>query len=140
MIPVLSAVLALAALPALAIQGSGPSASARVRPIPARPRDAGVYHVASGTWTRRVSQAQLGADIIYNNTCSTGFYSPLSSDTYVDEGRVPSPSSPDNLTSKPGAFAAYSIDGFQIAYCTDQGPTTIGTYTVNFWRFRLSCG
>ncbi len=107
--------LVLAALPT---QSEFPSSC--LHPITAPVRNAGILHVASGTWTRKSATASIGADVVYDNTCSSGFYySPLSGDTYLDEGRLPSPTSPTNSGSRPGCAAQYTIDGLQIAYCTD---------------------
>ncbi len=105
----------LAALPA---QSQLPST--RLHRITAPVRNAGILHVATNTWTRKASAASLGADTIYDNTFSTGYYGALSGDTFVDEGRIPSPTSPTNVISRPGCATSYTIDGFQIAYCTDR--------------------
>jgi hypothetical protein len=132
--------LTLAGLVALCAAASAQQQSApasRVHPITGTVRDAGTYHLATGTWTRKASQANLGADTIYDNTCSSGYYGGLSGDHFVDEGRIPSPSGPSNLNARPGCNTSYSVDGFQIAYCTDQ--TAIGTYTVNFFETYGAC-
>jgi hypothetical protein len=100
------------------------NAASKVRPITSAPRDAGIYHVATGTWTRNASMANLGADRIYVNTCPTGYFSAFSGDTFIDEGRVPSPSSPQNLNSRPGCSASYVVDGFEVAYCVDTANVT----------------
>jgi hypothetical protein len=132
--------LSLACVAALCATSSAQQTAPRYKaqPVPSTVRDAGVYHVATGAWTRKASAVNIGADIIYNNTCSTGYYSPLSGDAFNDEGRIPSPSSPNNLGSKPGCATSYTIDGFQIAYCTDQaaGP---GTITYNFHETFAGC-
>ncbi len=39
-----------------------------VRKMPTPLRDAGVYHVATGTWTRGGSMASVGPDAIYSAT------------------------------------------------------------------------
>ncbi len=112
-------------------------APSRVQRITSTVRDAGVYHLATGTWTRN-AQASLGADTIYDNTCSTGYFFALNDNTCIDEGRIPSPSGPSNLSAQPGCNTLYTIDGFQIAYCTDQ--PTMGAYTVNFYESNAPCG
>jgi hypothetical protein len=131
---VLTIVLVALVVPARAQQVLPPY---RLQPITAPVRNAGVLHLASGTWTRKASAAGLSADIVYNNTCSTGYYSPLSGDTYVTNGRVPSPTSPDTLWSKPGCATSTTIDGFQIAYCTDQ--PVPGVITVSFYNSYDCC-
>ena len=71
-------------------------------PIPAPVRNAGIYHVATGSWTRPAAQAGLRRDVLYDNTCPTGYFMSLADLTVNDEGRVPSQSSPTTLTSRPG--------------------------------------
>ena len=111
----------------------------RVRSAPP-PRNAGVLHVASGTWTRKASSASIGADVIYNNTCPIGgYYSPLSSDTYITQGRVPSPTGPTNSNARPGRATIYLVDGFELAYCTDQLQANVGTYSVAFYASYVAC-
>src|SRR5205809_5963121 len=80
-------------------------ASSRLRPITGPIRNGGTYHLATQTWTRATSQANLvGTSTIYNNTCPARYYSPLSSDTYADEGRLPanSPNEPNDPQNRPG--------------------------------------
>jgi hypothetical protein len=108
----------------------------RVRPVASPPRDAGIYHVATGTWTRNASMASLGPDRIYVNTCPSGYYFALSGDTFIDEGRLPSPSSPYNLSSRPGCATSYDIEGFELAYCTD---TPNITWSCSFLPTYVPC-
>ncbi|MEY2746116.1 MAG: hypothetical protein RL112_1158 [Planctomycetota bacterium] len=112
------------------------NAASRVQPITGPVRNAGVYHLNTGTWTRHATQANLGADIIYNNTCSSTYFSAFSGDLYNDEGRLPSPSGPSNLNNRPGCTTSYLIDGIQIAYCTDQ---TTGNYSLSFFEAQAGC-
>ncbi len=126
--------LASAAFP-VAVQAQS-LANQHLRSIPAPVRDGGTLHLADGSWTRKSSAASLGADILYNNTCNSGYFSSLSGDTYIDEGRVPGTSSPDSAISKPGCATSYAIDGFQVAYCTDR-PTASFTYA--FFDNYIAC-
>ncbi len=83
-------------------------------------KDAGTYHVATGTWTRSSSaQAGFGPDVIYSNARSTGFFRgpTLTTETLYDHGRVMSTSSPIPFD---GAVDIYEVDGFQIGYCSAQ--------------------
>lgn len=102
--------------------------------IPGPVRDGGVYHLATGTWTRGGAQALVaapGADIVYNNTVPSGYTAtPLAGETWTMSGRLPSTSSPAlvwNPLSAPlgfqngsavGCADSYTIDGFQIGYCS----------------------
>lgn len=113
------------------------SFSDRVRPVAAPVRDAGVLHLATNTWTRKASTASLGSDVVYNNTCYAGYFSALSGDTYIDQGRLPSPTSPTSADSRPGCAVSYTIDGCQIAYCTGQtGPLS---FELNFYESYADC-
>ena len=66
--------------------------------IPTAVRDAGTFHVATGTWTRRSGQqaAAFGPDIIYSNNTESGYFTAAggNGDTFpgsvnVDEGLLP---------------------------------------------------
>ncbi len=132
--------LTLAGLVALGAAASAQTSTfSKVKPVTATVRDAGTLHLATNTWTRKATAANIGADVIYDNTCSTGYFSAFSGDSYVDEGRIPSTTSPTNLGSRPGCQNSYTVDGFQLGYCTDQTSATIGTYTVNFFQSYAAC-
>lgn len=111
-------------------------AASKIRPITSAPRDGGIYHVATGTWTRNASMANLGADRVYVNTCPTGYFSAFSGDTFVDEGRLPSTTSPSNLNSRPGCANSYVIDGFEVAYCVDMPGVT---WSWSFFNDYVPC-
>src|SRR5262249_31846641 len=101
----------------------------RLQPITAPIRNAGVYHVASGTWTRNASLANvLGPDTIYNNTCAAVYYSPLANtESYQHRRRIPSTSGPTTSSvfygffrhdTAPGCRDSYTVNGFQVGYCS----------------------
>jgi len=112
-------------------------------------KQAGVYHLATGTWTRGQA-TQLtgvaGSDIVYNCTLPTGYYFPgYGGLTVTCSGRVPSLSSPNTVWNPaalpvgtvPGSAAgcanSYTIDGFQIGYCSRSvGATT--SMTIAFYQ------
>ena len=77
-------------------------------------RDAGIYHVATGTWTRNSGpQANLGPDIIYrNDVVSSYFGTGWESAQGVDEGILPGPGNPFS-----GPQNAYLINGLSFSYC-----------------------
>ena len=111
----------------------------RVRPITAPVRDAGTYHLAQGTWTRNTQNLVGQADVIYDNTCFVGgnFGAVEADETWTDEGRVPSPTTPDTATTKPGCALAYQVTGFQLGYCTETTSTAID---VTFREAYEPCG
>ncbi len=130
-------VLVVLGAAAPAQQGQQPAAARGIHPITSSMRDAGTYHVATDTWTRKASHASLGADIIYNNTCTPTSFAALGDNSIIDEGRIPSPTGPSNANARPGCSTQYVVDGFQISYCTDQ--PSMGTYTVNFYESYAAC-
>jgi hypothetical protein len=102
----------------------------RAAPVTAPIRHAGVYHVATGTWTRHATLANVtGPDTIYNNTCAAVYFMPMSNtESYQHRSRIPSPSGPTTPsvyygTSRndeaPGCATSYIVDGFQFGYCTN---------------------
>ena len=75
---------------------------------------AGIYHVATGTWTRTGFTANIGPDTIYSATAPSGYFGVgWEGGTGVDEGTLPGTTNPNM-----GPQDAYSIDGFQFAYCS----------------------
>ena len=121
-----------------------------LRPITAPVQYAGVYHLGTGSWTRPGSGAPnamtaTGVGVVYDNTCDAGYTIALPLGARVfDEGRLPSPTSPVlpnafglGHDSEVGTQASYTIDGFQISYCTDivspQG------FQVSFYDVYSSC-
>jgi hypothetical protein len=120
----LAAALLLAA-PLLAQQ----SLRSRLSPITAPIRRAGVYHVATGTWTRHGSLANVtGPDTIYNNTCAAVYFTRMNGlESFQHRSRIPSTSGPTTPsvfygTSRndeaPGCHDSYTVNGFQFAYCS----------------------
>ncbi|MEZ6004342.1 MAG: hypothetical protein R3F33_09170 [Planctomycetota bacterium] len=99
-------------------------------------KHAGIYHVATGTWTRNVPQAvNLGPDVVYNNTANSGYYSSLGSASQapgesleiVHNGRIPS-------LSATGAGAnrdTYNVNGVDIGYCVGDDTLATGALTAD---------
>ena len=115
----------------LVILGAGALAqsTATPRPVPGV-KDGGTYHLATRTWTRGGPTVFRGThDVIYDNTCQPGYFTAIEQQTFHDDGRIPSTSSPQidqgalgsgnyQSTSLVGAYDAYTINGLQIGYCT----------------------
>ena len=113
-------------------------ASSRLRPITAPIRHAGVFHVATGTWTRGPSLANAaGPDVIYDNTCAPVYFAAMVTDErYEHRSRIPSTSGPTTgsihygtsqsghrFDERPGCLDEYLVDGFQVGYCSSHaGP------------------
>lgn len=121
--------------------------SGQARPITAPVKYAGVYHLGTGTWTKGIQSTAgaAGAGIIYDNTCNTGYYGGIDqNEIWIDEGRLPSTSSvvlPSGWgignDSEVGTQDNYTVDGFQIAYCTSEGVTR--DYVVSFYEAYNAC-
>ncbi len=118
---------------------------ARLLPITSPPRHAGVYHVATGTWTRGASLANLtGPDTIYNNTCALVYFTGLVGERIMHRSRIPSTTGPttDSIfygtsdsshryDERPGCAISYVVNGFEVAYCSSHvGPIT--------WEFQFA--
>src|SRR5260221_167905 len=129
------------------------SLRSRLAPITAPIRRAGVYHVATGTWSRNASLANVtGPDTIYNNTCSAWYYTRMQTgDLFQHRSRIPSTSGPvtgstfyfDGCYSSrndeaPGCHDSYSVNGFQVSYCSSA--TTVVDWVHEFASSYTSCG
>lgn len=119
----------------------------QLRPITAPVKYAGVYHVGTGTWTQGSSGSATVAapGIIYDNTCNTGYYGGIQQNAiWIDEGRLPSTTSTPLVNSwglgndsEVGTQNIYTIDGFQIAYCTMEALPR--TYDMKFYEQYDTC-
>jgi hypothetical protein len=99
--------------------------SMQAKPMPGQLKDAGVYNLATRSWTRNGQHENFGSKVLYANTANTGFFGVMGVpvDLYwTDEGRVPSSSGHAN-----GKADSYLVGGVQIAYCSSVtgGPQTI---------------
>jgi hypothetical protein len=107
---------------------------ATVQPLPTAVKDAGIYHVATGTWTRNSSAtANLGPDTIYRNDARSGYFSTLNNAvatgdwSAIDAGHIP---------TSAGAIAGvdrvdYNVNCMEFAYCSGVvGPNTAITFNV----------
>lgn len=126
---------------------------ARVQPITSPVKYAGVYHLGTGTWTRAGQMGPVanvaGVGTIYDNTCNTGYYGGMvQNEKWFDEGRLPSTSSivVPNTIGVPGANDAevgsadtYSIDGFQIGYCSFNPVLNSVSFNIDFYEAYTPC-
>ena len=101
-------------------------------------RNAGIYHLASGTWTRTgPSTASFGPDVIYNNTAPSGYFTSVGmrggfapGGRVYDSGGIPGQSNGNAFPVAPDR-ECYRIDAFEIGYCDFGSPGTSG-WTLNF--------
>ncbi len=106
-------------------------------PVTSPVREAGVYHLATGTWSRGTGASALaGPEVIYDNTCTVGYYVGLQEGAIIyDSGRMPSTSSPASATSLAGVHDAYEVNGFTIGYCTfEPVATSLGVSFVDCYE------
>lgn len=85
------------------------------------PKDGGIYHIATKTWTRTGNgQTTAGVpEVLYNNTAPSGYFGVSGTPrdlNWTDEGRFPAANDP-----VPGNGDSYIVTGFQVAYCAGGG-------------------
>jgi hypothetical protein len=127
----------------------------RLQPITSPLKNAGVYHVATGTWTRNGQLSNLsGPSIIYNNSCSAAYYSGMiSGEKWQHRSRIPTTAAngaptvgsafygPPRNDEAPGCDIRYLVNGFQVLYCSSR-PSGLGTLSWDheFANSYTSCG
>jgi hypothetical protein len=131
----------------------------RLHPITSSIKNAGVYHVATGRWTRGATLANgTGPATLYNNTCSTAYFSGmLSTERWQHRSRLPSndtDATPDPTTDsvfygttnsahrydeRPGCFNQYVVNGFDVEYCSSHIGGNL-TWTYQFAHSYSACG
>ncbi len=150
MLRISTALMTLAGLALLSTAASAQNdASSQLLPVP-EIKDAGTYHVATGTWTRGDQPlARCVYDVIYDNTCRGAWYTALEQQTFHDDGRIPSTSSPcvpqvgpmpgSNYASVslPGTADEYYVNWYQFAYCS--GVAAPMTALTAFYECYVSC-
>lgn len=135
--------------PSQALAQAQPAASSQAAPLELKPerlpsqvRDAGIYHLASGTWTRRPgAAANFGPDVIYSNTASSGYFTSAGAmggfaagGRVYDEGNVPGTGNPNN----PGNRDAYAVNCVEIGYC-DFNANGTGAWEISFYNGHGPC-
>ncbi len=87
----------------------------RAQPVPGPLKQAGVYHVATGTWSHGRDALQPPVKY-YNNSANTGFYGVIGQAIdliWTDEGCIPGPAHKAGAT--PGTLLVQELE---FAYCT----------------------
>jgi hypothetical protein len=115
-----------------------------LRPVTSPVRNAGVYHLGTGTWTRRADATNASNwDVVYANTCPSRYYlGEFQHELACDEGRVPGPNGPVICDTgfrsvNTGCSCAYTITGFQIGYCTSVASSV--SFNVGFQDAYVTC-
>ncbi len=108
-----------------------------ITPVPEPPRNAGVYHAATGTWSHGGTNEALGPKVLYNNNDAfSGFYGAMGVPAdlvWTDEGRIPGTSGHPNATSD-----LYVVDRFDFAYCSSV-PGGPQQGSIRFYECYASC-
>lgn len=132
-------------LPSAMLQAGSTEAPLAAKPakIPGAVRNAGIYHVASGTWTRNGgTTANFGPDTIYANTVASGYFSSVGlaggfapGGTVIDEGALPTSLN----TRYPNANRdSYNVNCVSISYC-DLGAPASGGWALTFYEAYQPC-
>ena len=131
----------------------------RLMPITSPLRNAGVYHVATGRWTRGASLANgTGPHTLYNNSCMTIYFTGmLSTERWQHRSRIPSndadatpapttdsifygtSDSNHRYDERPGCADQYTINGFEVEYCSSHTGGSL-TWTYQFAHSYTACG
>ena len=130
----------------------------RLMPVTSPLRNAGVYHVATGRWTRGGTLANgTGPSVLYNNSCTAVYFAGmLSTERWQHRSRIPgndTDATPDPTTDsvfwgttnsdhrydeRPGCSNRYFVNGFEVAYCSSH----VGAvdWTWQFAHSYTACG
>lgn len=100
------------------------------------------FNAKTGTWSRTpLAAATFNSSVLFNNSAPTGYFFGTSSVfNTIDHGRLPSPNSPTNATSVTGNSVSYTIDCFQIGYCSNIPLASGGVdFTIAFYDDYAPC-
>jgi hypothetical protein len=123
------------AVSAAAQTSTTPGINRDIHRVQGQVKHAGVYHVATGTWTRaRGSQANVGPDVIYNSSIGSGYYfggmtnGALAGLAWLGSGNIPTASYGGTPFATQPNRTRYTVNCFEFAYC-DTNTGTAG------WEF-----
>ncbi len=122
----------------LASTATAQNVSGNLQPITSPVKDAGTYHMSTGTWTRAKSSVALaGPEVIYDNSCTVGYFTGLDSlEMAADSGRLPNSSGGPGGAGV-GSADAYEVNGFELAYCSYEAGSI--TVLLPFWNCYQAC-
>lgn len=125
---------ALAVSAAAQTSQTTPKVSRDIHKVQGPVKHAGIYHVATGTWTRvRGNQANVGPDVIYNSSIGSGYFfggmtnGTLAGLTWHDSGNIPTTVNGGSFSTAPDR-TVYTVNCFEFGYCD----TNTGTAS---WEF-----
>ena len=125
---------------ALVLAGSATAqsdASNRLQPVATQVKQV-TYEMATGNLrSSKGPSAFFGPEIIYNNTCHTGFYAGFSpGDAFLDNGQLPGSGNLEAPGILVGCADSLIINGFYFAYCTSLPSTDL---RVGFYELLDNC-
>ncbi|QDV10028.1 hypothetical protein Poly30_55890 [Planctomycetes bacterium Poly30] len=116
--------------------------AAHAEKIPGAVKNAGIYHLSTGTWTRAGGGvSNFGPDVIYSNTAWSGYFSttggvggtiPMAEN--FDEGQIPGPFNGQH----PQGRDSFTVNCFEIGYC-DLGPAGGSGWEIRFYESYMPC-
>ena len=136
------AVAAALVAPSVAQSSSQVPSALAAEQVPGAIRHAGIYHVATGSWTRTGgAAANFGPDVIYSNTAPSGYFSSAGGaggfapgSTNFDEGMIPGLTNPDHNANR----SAYNVNCVEIGYC-DINAAGTGGWELSFYGSYAPC-
>ncbi len=93
-------------------------------------KDAGIFHVGTGTWTRGSSaKANLGPDVIFRADVGSGYFGTgWEGQEGIDEGILPGTGN-FNQTGNAGPQDSYLINGAEFGYCSTSSAPVAWDFT-----------
>ncbi len=136
--------LGLALAATAASQAAQPAVHTLIQPekIPGTVKHAGIYHMATGRWTRSAGDsANFGPDTVYSNTATSGYYSPVGGptsfapgSTLFDSGVLPTSVNPNANANRD----VYTVNCMSLSYCDFGAPGTSG-WNLRFYDEYVPC-
>jgi hypothetical protein len=121
-----------------------------VHKVPGAIKHAGIYHVATGTWTRTGgSISNFGAsDVVYSNTATSGYFTTAGGNPNAgnfgggaenfDEGGLPGTTNGNVFTTGPNRDE-YNINGITFGYCDLSTTAGSSGWNFNFFESYSPC-
>ncbi|MEM8710067.1 MAG: hypothetical protein AAGG01_03880 [Planctomycetota bacterium] len=137
------ALLVLGASTSLAFTPQSSPQTLKPTKVPGAIKNAGIYHVSTGQWTRTGDAvSNFGPDTIYNNTTLSGYFTDAGGlggfapgSTNFDEGGVPTI---DNTGYALADRTSYSVNCVDIGYCDINAGGT-GGWNLRFYNSYAPC-
>jgi hypothetical protein len=126
------------------IPPAGLGVSQDFEPVQGSVQFAGIYHVATGTWTQpRGNQANVGPDVVYNNSIGSGFFFNQNTPanvglSFFGTGNVPTIANGGTFATAPDR-TSYTINAFEFEYCDYNTTPNTAAFTFTFYESGKPC-